>query len=249
MKSLSRRSVIAGSAAAVTAIPAVAIGAEIVASAAEDPELRILGDQIDSLLAAYRQAVQRKQVARAAAETLCPALPDELLVKPEQWHLWASCIIEETDVEGKIVYPPNYVGADGKTYARRTRRILSSELMRNAIAWNNINGDRRTEFGKKVWKLIHLAEAYEAQRSQAIMRSGLERAAEHLCWAAFDLHRHANQMRGLSPRSLTGVVIYARAIAAYKEAEEYPGAAARAFGGELADAVLRVVGPPQPQGH
>ena len=232
-----------GSAANVGVIVARSAPAAIVPPA-EVPALITLGEQIDPLLAAYRATLAHHTAARAAAEAQSPSLPDDLVRKADDRFTLAGCSEREQDVEGKDVWPPNYVGDDGKTYARAPRQILKADLLREAITRQGIS--RRSKHGKRVKALIEIAERYEAGRTAAIKRSGVLDAADELRWAATDIDMLAWKIREFAPATVDGVMIHARALAAHAESElhgsGFTGRAGLTLGRQLADAVLRVGG-------
>jgi len=212
----------------------------------EDANLLALGEEIDPLLNAYRAAAERKRQARVMAETLCPPLPDELVVKPKDRLRWAGCAEREIDVEGKDVWPPNYTGADGKTYARLPREILKGNLIKEAVARGNIYASPRTKHGKEVRKLIEISEKYEAEREAAIERSGVLEAADTLYFSAVEIEVLAYEVRKHEPATMIGIMIQARALGAHAEAEldahGFAGRSGTVLGRELAASVLRIAG-------
>jgi hypothetical protein len=249
---LSRRALMAGArvfAVAASLPPAIAAASMLPHSGpalSEDANLLALGEQIDPLLDAYRAAAERKRQARVMAEALCPPLPDELVVKRNEHVRWAGCAEREVDVEGKDVWPPDYTGADGKTYARLPREILKGNLIKEAVARGNIYASRRAKRGKEVWKLIEISEKYEAERAAAIERSGVLEAAHELCQSAVDIEMLAYGVRKHEPVTMIGVMIQARALAAHAEAEldayGFVGRSGAVLGRELAASVLRIAG-------
>ncbi len=210
-------------------------------AAKESAELLALGEQIDPLLATYRAAVARHREARANAEANCPPVPEELVCKGRQW---AGCTACEADVEGKIIWPPNYVGTDGKTYAPASRNILNSENTNAVIARGNLNCDGRTQFGKQLRKLIRTAERYEAERTAAIERSGVRDTADNLSWAALRIEFLAVEIRKIEPTTVLGLQIYARALMAHAEAEidahGFKGRAGSILGLEIARGMMKI---------
>jgi hypothetical protein len=249
---LSRRALMAGArvfAVAASLPPAIAAASVLPHSGpalSEDANLLALGEQIAPLLNAYRAAAERKREARATAEALCSPVPDELVHQCKDFEYWGGCIEDEVDVEGKKIWPPNYLGADGKTYARRARGILKANLMKDAIAGGNLNGDRRSRQGREMRRLIEISEKYEAERAAAIERSGVLEAANELCNSAVDIEMLAYEVRELEPVTMVGVMIQARALAAHAEAEldahGFVGRSGTVLGRELAASVLRIAG-------
>jgi hypothetical protein len=242
---LSRRALMAGTRGALAAslLPTIAVASVLPHSGtalSEDVNLLALGEEIDPLLNAYRAAAERKRQARVMAEALCPPLPDELVVKPKDRLRWAGCAEREIDVEGKDVWPPNYTGADGKTYARLPREILKGNLIKEIYA------SRRTKRGKEAWKLIEISEKYEAERAAALDRSGVLEAANELCNSAVDIEMLAYEVRKHEPVTMIGIMIQARALAAHAEAEldahGFVGRSGTVLGRELAASVLRIAG-------
>lgn len=250
LENLSRRALMAGArafAVAASLPPAIAAASALPHSGpalSEDANLLALGEEIDPLLNAYRVAAERKRQARIIAEALLPPLPDELVVKPKDRLPWAGCAEREIDVEGKDVWPPDYTGADGKTYARWPRPILKGNLIKEAIARGNIYASRRAKRGKEVWKLIGISEKYEAERAAAIERSGVLEAADHLYFSAVEIEVLAYEVRKHEPVTMIGVMIQARALAAHAEAEldahGFVGRSGTVLGRELAASVLRI---------
>jgi hypothetical protein len=245
-----RRAILTGAATVAVAMPAAAAFASpppvSAAAAPENANLLALGQQIDPLLSVYRAAAERKREARAMAEALCPSLPDELVVKPKDRLRWAGCAEREIDVEGKSVWPPDYTGADGKTYARFPREVLEGNLIKEAIARGNVYASRRTKRGKEVWKLIDISEKYEAGRKAAIERSGVLEAAHELRRSAVDIEMLAYELRKIEPATMIGTLIQARALVAHSEVElDSGGCVGRSgtvLGRELAASVLRIAG-------
>jgi len=246
---LNRRAILAGAATFAAAMPAtlaLASPPPATAAAPENANLLALGEEIDPLLNAYRAAAERKREARAVAEALCPSLPDELVAKPKDRLRWAGCSEREIDVEGKDVWPPNYTGADGKTYARLPREILKGNLIKEAVARGNIYASPRTKHGKEVRKLIEISEKYEAEREAAIERSGVLEAADTLYFSAVEIEVLAYEVRKHEPATMIGIMIQARALGAHAEAEldahGFAGRSGTVLGRELAASVLRIAG-------
>lgn len=237
----------AGVAVTAAAIPAAAMVRAMPVHPApvlpESAELLALGDQINPALAAYRVARDCHAGSRTAAEANCPPVPDELVCKGPQW---AGCTRREVDVEGEDIWPPNYVGADGKTYARPPRGIFNSVDTKAAIERGNLYCDGRTKFGKQLQKRIRTAEQYEAERKDAIDRSSVRDAANQMRWAAYDLDGLAVKISVFAPVSTVGIIIQARVLAAQYEVGRdngrFAGRAGSPLGQQLADAVLRVQG-------
>lgn len=248
---LSRRALMAGArvfAVAASLPPTIAAASVLPHSGpalSEDANLLALGEEIDPLLNAYRAAAERKRQARVMAEALCPPLPDELVRGPkDEWASW--CVEREVDVEGQNIWPPDYLGADGKTYARRPREILKADLIKKAIAESEIYASRRSKRGKEIWRLIGISEKYEAERAAAIERSGVLEAADHLYFSAVEIEVLAYEVRKHEPVTMIGIVIQARALAAHAEAEldahGFVGRSGTVLGRELAASVLRIAG-------
>jgi hypothetical protein len=228
----SRRGILAGLGAAasipLTLATASASPAPAPITTPENPGLLALGEQIDPLLNAYRAAAERKREARAMADALCPPLPDDLVCGHNEFS-WAGCCTGEFDLEGDIVHAPG---------EWRSRFILSAQLTKDAIARGNIPGSRRTKLGKEVWRRVKIAEKYEGARESAIERSGILKAAEERERSRLRLEMLARDMRKHEPVTMAGIVIMARALAAYAEADH--SLSAVFLGRELAAATLRV---------
>jgi hypothetical protein len=239
MPTLSRRSLISSAATlpalAVPTIAAAAISTDDIQirqagpTSPENPDLLALGEQIEPLLTTYRVAAEREREARAMAETLCPPLPDDL-VRGHNDFAFAGCCTGETDIEGQIVHAPG---------EWRARFILSSRMTKDTIARGNIPALRRTKHGREVWRLIQVAEKYEAGREAAIERSGILKAVEERKSARARIEMLGHEMRRHQPATTVGVVIMARALAAFSEAS-FPDLGGVLLGHELAIATLRV---------
>jgi hypothetical protein len=207
----------------------------------EYPAILALGDRIEPLLAAYRNAAEERIKARATAETNCPAVPEELVCNGP---FWAGCTESERDVEGKEIRTLLLQSEDGKKYAQLPRNILNSEETKAAIARGNLHCDRRTTFGKKVVRLIETAEKYEAERGAAIERSGLPDAKARQLEAAWEIEKLAYEACDIEPLTMAGALIQARALTAYAEAEievgHYRGRAGQLVGLALAQSIARL---------
>jgi hypothetical protein len=218
---------------------AIVVTRPAAAATAEDPSINALGDRIEPLLETFRNAVSRRNVARAAAEANCPSVPDELVCKG---LFYAGCTERERDVEDKDVWP---VAPDGKAH-RPPREILNSERVKAAIERGNLYYDRRTKFGKQLAKKIEIAERYETSRNTAIEQSGLLDAKNQLYFASLELEKIAYTAAEIEPRTLVGVYVQARALNAYAETEieldHYRGRSGQVVGIALAQSVSRLVG-------
>jgi hypothetical protein len=229
----------AGAAANVTAIVATrpAPAADL---PQEDPAIIALGKRIEPLLAAYRNAAEDRLKARANAEASCPVVPEELV---SEGIAWAGCCVSECDVEGKEILH-NVFSQDGKKCRRVPRRILNSEETKAAIARGNLYCDRRTTFGKNLGKMIETAEKYEAERGAVIEQSGLPGAMARQWEAAYEIEKLAYEACDIEPQTMAGVLIQARVLAAYAEAEievgHYRGRAGQLVGLALAQSVTRL---------
>jgi hypothetical protein len=244
--SLFTRRLFLGAAASLPATAAAAAAPALLTLApAEDGRLLELGRRIDPLLDAYRTAAAKKAAARALAEELCPPVPDGLVCKRGPY----DCAEVERDVEGNEIHPVPalYIGENGKTYGRMSRRILKADLLQDAIDRGNLYAPKRTKFGKMVHAQIKAAREYEANREAAIERSGISDATVDLHHAAYDIERLAYEVREIMPATMAGVVIQARALTAYAETEielgHYKGRAGQLVGLALAQSVSRFAVP------
>src|ERR1700688_3249285 len=98
-------------------------------SCRRNPAIIALGEKIEPLLVAYRNADEARLKARAVAEANCPAVPEELVCKGPP----CGYSVSEVDVEGKEILH-NVFSMDGKKCARLPRQILNSEETKAAIA-------------------------------------------------------------------------------------------------------------------
>jgi hypothetical protein len=203
----------AGAAGTTTAIVAVP-SAPAASLVQEDPAIVALGERIEPLLAAYRNAAEDRLKARAVAEANCPAVPEELVCEG------APCgySVGEVDVEGKEILH-NVFTKDGTKYWRLPRQILNSEETKAAIARGNLYCNRRTKFGKKLVRLIETAEKYETERAAAIERSGLDDAMTRQLEVAYEIEKLAFEAFEIEPRTMAGELIQARALNAFADTE------------------------------
>jgi hypothetical protein len=206
----------------------------------EDPAIIALGERIEPLLAAYRNAAEDRIKARAVAEANCPAVPEELVSKG---HAFAGYTASECDVEGNEILHDVF-SMDGTKYRRVPRQILNSEETKAAIARGNLHCDRRTKSGKEVVRLIEAAEKYEAERESAIERSGLDDARERQYLAGIEVQTLAFGAFEIEPRTMAGVLVQARALDACAETEielgYYRGRSAQLLGIALAQSITRL---------
>jgi hypothetical protein len=111
-------------------------------------------------------------------------------------------------------------------------------------ARGNLYCDRRTTFGKKVVRLIELAEKYEAERAAAIEQSGLREAMARHWEAAYEIEKLAYETVEIEPQTMAGALIQARALTAYAEAEievgHYRGRSGQLVGLALAQSIARL---------
>ena len=204
----------AGAAGTTTAIVA-AHPAPAAALVQEAPAIVALGERIEPLLVAYRNAAEDRLKARANAEAACPAVPEELFC---EGTFFAGCTTGECDVEGKEILH-NVFTQDGTKYWRLPRQILNSEETKGAIARGNLYCNRRTKFGKKLVRLIETAKKYETERAAAIERSGLDDAMTRQLEAAYEIEKLAFEAFEIEPRTIAGELIQARALNAFADTE------------------------------
>jgi hypothetical protein len=237
---LSRTMMALAAGAAVNATAGIATRPAASAAIVEDhPAIIALGERIEPLLAAYRTAAEDRLKARADAEASCPAVPEELV---SEGTFFAGCTASECDVEGKKILQ-NVLCGDGKKYAL-PREILNSERTKATIARGNLYCNRRTKFGKKLGKMIDTAERYEAERGAAIEQSGLPDAMRRQWETAYEIEKLAYEACDIEPQTMAGVLVQARVLAAYAEAEteigHYRGRAGQLVGPALAQSLMRL---------
>jgi hypothetical protein len=236
---------LAAGGAATTAIIVAAKPAPV-AMIDEDPAIIALGDRIGPLLDTYRKALARHREARAVAEASCPVVPENIVCKGP---LFAGCTERERDVEDKDVWPAEFIRPDGKTGVLPPRQIFNSKRAKAAIEQGNLHCDRRPSFGKRIVKMIETAEQYETGREAAIEHAGLSTAKTKLYWAAREIERLAYEAAEIKPRTMAGILVQARALTGYAEAEaeieldHYCGRAGQVVGDTLAQSVLRIAAP------
>ena len=125
------------------------------------------------------------------------------------------------------------------------RIIFDSELTKAAIERGCHLYNRRTKFGKEFARLIKTAEWDETERQAAIERSGVVAARQHLYFAAHEIEQMAYAAVEIEPRTMVGVLVQARALSAYAEAEidlgHHRGRSGQVVGMALAQSVSRLM--------
>jgi hypothetical protein len=207
----------------------------------EDPAIVALGERIEPLLLEYRIAAADRAKARANAEANCPAVPEEIVC---EGTFFRGCAEDECDVEGRHFEVLLLDDEDGGKYAELPRRILSSKKTKEAIARGNLHCNRRTKFGKKLVRMIETAEKYEAERDAVIEATGLPDAMARQCEAGFRIEKLAYEVGYIEPRTIAGVLVQARVLAAYAEVEvqvgHYRGRSGQLVGLPLAQSIMRL---------
>ena len=259
---LSRRSVIATMLAAaapvagtVVALPAAAVAPAVpVVSAALEPavaesaELLAIGAEVDAMLEDYRAAAAHLAEARAIATELWPAAPAGLVVIGDvRRGRYVDCYEDEVDFEGNR-WPTLLAGAGcGAPLHRYIATVGGLTCLLEDVRTDA--GDLwETGFDRELLGRIGEAERYEAACAHAIEVSGIAEAKEGARRRAQDLHSLLFEVRKHRPRSVTGILIMARAVMAFEEAQKDSVSAGERTGGlvlgrELADAVLSFASP------
>jgi hypothetical protein len=245
MSTLRRRVFLSGAMAlpATAIVAAAAWASEALASAPlENPKLIELSEQIEPLRSSYRAASERKQIARAMAEQLCPRVPEDLVCKNEDQITFAGCAEDERDVEGNRIYR-RFAGKDGSILSGPPRQILKAERIRERIAGNDLPISPRTKLGTRVRAILQLSDKHEAERQAVIDHSEIVKATHEARLAACDIETLAWRIREIEPLTMAGTVVLARALAAFGECESdvycFEGKSGMVLGRELAQSLLR----------
>lgn len=213
---------------------------------AESPELLALGAELEEKLDAYRAAAARLDEARAAAAALWPEPSAGIVaVASERAGRYQGCYEEEIDVEGNQWPAIGAGGGKGATLPRfiavsGALTMLLDDVRGNTGAWPE-------GFERDLVDRIAEAEKYEDACSDAAEISDIEQAKQFAEARADDLRDLAHQVRKYPPCTIAGVMVHARALAAYADTERdgftrAPSEAASILGRALAEAVLRVAG-------
>lgn len=238
-------------AAAVLPPPAASAGPAIGAAASESRELLALGVELDAKLQAYRAAAARLAEARAVATHLWPDAPASIVAAAGNRHIKASpgrypgCYEEETDFEGNQ-WPDIVCGAGrGAPLPRYIAVSGALEALRDDVRADP--EDWELGFERELTDRIEVADRYEEACFEAVEVSDIEARKAEAEACADDLLDLAHEVRKHPPRTIVGVMIHARALAGYANAEQdgflkAPGQAAVILGRGLADAVLRIGG-------
>lgn len=213
---------------------------------AESPKLLALGAELEEKLDDYRAAAARLADARATAAALWPEPAAGIVaVASERAGRYQGCYEEEIDVEGNQWPAIGAGGGKGATLPRfiavsGALTMLLDDVRANTGAWP-------VGFERDLVDRIAEAEKYECACSDAAEISDIEQVKQLAEARADDLRDLAHQVRKHPPRTIAGVMVQARALAAYADTEHdgfarAPSEAASILGRGLADAVLRVAG-------
>ncbi|WP_441255760.1 hypothetical protein [Tardiphaga sp. 285_C5_N1_2] len=220
-----------------------------VAAPSEDHKVVDIGRRLNSAIMTYRQAHDRYISARAEAQRLCPAVPEEI-VRPNNWQdrrMFAGCAEEETDVEGKRLPLKLEDCDDGLKRSPPPRWLIRADKLEEAINDGQIHAPLRSKLGRHLRKVvIPAARKYDAEREAAIEASGLAASSTAAYWAGHELEKLAYEAVEAQPKTLSGVVIIAQVLGGYAIAEHapymhgYPGRSAQIVGVSLARSLMRV---------
>jgi hypothetical protein len=185
--------------------------------------------------------------ARAIAGRLWPAVPADLVVgfNRVDRYFYTDCYAREIDFEGNEVWPEPYL-EEGKLFGYPLRLIMHSDGLKQFLAAVDDEPDSFDDgLADDLAGRHQAATQYEAACAHSIGTSGIVDAKQEAQYRAQDLHSIMFDIRKHVPRTIGGVLIMARAIVAFEEAqkESYSGrqrGGGMVLGRELADAVLRV---------
>lgn len=187
----SRRAFLAIASAAAVASGSSAASAHMAASLArrphvdlpaEHPRLIEIGAQLSALLDRHAEADSALEEAEAKARSLCPPVPACLKPGPRHPDFLGSARLDldpEVDALGKPIGPFQTI--------RGTQHPVGTVASTDAIAKVIENAWDSAAQAKRLKPLLAEAQAYEAQRAEAIAASGLPRAIADLNAAARDL--------------------------------------------------------------
>lgn len=206
-----RRAFLAGLTAAFAAPVAVAAMPAVAAttSLAEAPELLELGVRLDTLHRDYRTAARRVAEARQAYERLHPALPEEIIWRPEDCRhdgrLYETGELQY-DVDGKVV------SRDGQPLRLYRANLLQAHVIRYEVS-------RHAKEGKRLRRIARLAKKHETEIAAAYRESRLREAMSAARDVATQIQDIAyDEILKIRPRSPRGVTIYATALLALDDA-------------------------------
>ncbi|WP_316205306.1 hypothetical protein [Bradyrhizobium sp. SZCCHNS3004] len=223
---------------------------------AENPELLALGVQLEEMFASYQAAAARLCEARISAAKHWPARPPAAIVvaTAQQRRAFAGCFEQACGFDGERLYR-SAAGPDGKVYEDALQlNLLRSDRLRERLA--DLRGfPEEWEGNKQAWldeqidlqARLGAAERYEAACEYAMEISGIAAARKWVQDLAQGLHLKLFDIRQYVPRTMGGLLIFARAVAAYDEAQANSQSGGERAGGlilgsELAEAVLRIAG-------
>jgi hypothetical protein len=211
-----------GSSAAL-ALPAVATTAPTPAPAPQEaPELIALGERLDAAIGTFKAAVAARDDALAVFKRTRPAIPDELQAAPRDRHL-----------------SDNLLG-----FGEDSPELYRSRLIRAHIAMYEVNG--RTKEGRRLHRLARLATNFEKQTAAALAASGYDDREREVDFAAVALRKEATELSAIAPRTMAGLLIYARAAVVmsdvYNELGHFDRGGSGWMGRHLAEGLLRVAG-------
>ena len=180
------------------AAPAVAM--PVIAAAApvnEDPALLSLTRDLDRAGARARSTVERLAAAEAIYDARKAGVPADLVF--DRWT--PECRILEAKTEtrynGKLTNP-----------TARGRFIVDAASLRELVA----QADGRTRFGKRVRRMLKVAEPYEADLAALEQRLGLPDLTAEQSNAERDQHLVVERIVKTEARTMAGLALKARAL-------------------------------------
>ncbi len=219
-----RRSMLGGLAALLPIAAAPAIAAT---SPTENPELIVLGRQFDAAESVFVQAKERKRAARAAYNSIATGLPDDLIRKGGEQHLFPNAYWER-DIENENVWP-----ASGQR-----RFVISRRDIDDLIPLHSA----RTKMGKMLRRKLAALDTYEKANEAAKEASGIDAAIEAEYLAIQEMDGLHTMIAHAECRTIEGVRIKARAtVALCKVSEQHAMRATMTMGHPISEAVLSII--------
>lgn len=194
----------------------------------EHPEILALGRRVDELTEALNQARDRHQQSRRDFQSLCPAMPSELVAPNSDRDL--SNI--ESDIDEWIVSDD-----------QGRRRIYNSRMVRAHVILMDVS--RNTKEGKRLRRVARVAAKYETARNGAFKASNHEAAAEALEKAVYNVMKLMPGLLQVEPKTPQGILVLAKALGAVESANNSGTFIAgqgrvAVLGVHLANALLRI---------
>lgn len=241
-----RRRMLLGLAAASTAAAATANAtAGPTATAAENPELLRLAEELPAVLDRYHAAWKHQRDTKAKWAPQWPSAPDEITQPGSKgaWGGWEKTFEGAARKRPNEEHPRQLIPSHSfRWQVRRAERVLRSKRLQTT---GSKDGRTREQWEAEVARdkrCLALAEAYEAETKRISEASGYEASWKAHHAATDALVDHVARIMAESDHTMEGLIIKAEALEAWNSVEWWQRAmkpAAADWHGKIAASVLR----------